>query len=284
MTRACGTNSLLRLWTSASIRLQMLAGRAMFAGCVMLAACAMLAGCASSTHSVVDRTASRISFSAFHVRSKWDHSSTRSPAIHLQCGQSPTDRALHVMGLSKWELDCLMRSSRGPQLHEVCGQWKGINKGLGPALAAITQDIKVLGADCQFESCDVLSDTSCDHNQKLDDACDGCVSATQTICGRGYNIQVHQVGLCDLECHGFKPVTERGSCEPKTMGNFVIHAPAAYCKPMLLDYTAADNPLTDPSRVLIDEIVVLDDNLLLGRANIKLRDSLMPIAYFVLYR
>ncbi len=68
------------------------------------------------------------------------------------------------------------------------------------------------------------------------------------------------------------------------MGNFAIVEPCAPCQPLLLDYTQAENSWLSPSRQLVDELVMMDEDLLLGRANIQVGNHRTPIAYFVLYR
>jgi hypothetical protein len=145
-----------------------------------------------------------------------------------------------------------MERKPAPELDELAGAWNGINKGLGPALAGLTQDVKV-----------------------FDD--NGC-------CVRGYNRLVHQVPICKLSCHGWESQIDSATCEPKTMGNFVAIAPQCKCSPLKLDYTQADNPWYDPSKLLIDDIVKIEPNLLLGRARAQVGIFDIPVAYFVLFR
>ncbi len=161
-------------------------------------------------------------------------------------------RALHLASLSAFDLNNLMDSQPAPDVAELHGRWHGINKGAGAAAIGLTQDIKVFD-----------------------------VSGP---CLQGHNVAVHQVGMQDLDCRGFQPQREWLTGQEKTMGNFVIVPPCSSCQPLQLDYTQSDNPLWDPSRRLVDEIVMIDSDLLLGKAYLKIHQQLMPVAFFVLVR
>ncbi len=168
--------------------------------------------------------------------------------------EAKQSRAFQIASLSNRELDQLMRNRPAPDLDTLAGKWYGINKGFGSALIGLTQDIKVL-----------------ENN--------GCVT--------GYNISVKQVAIRDLPCRGWRPQRDPRTCQPKTMGNFIAVAPCSSCRlgrPVKFDYTIAENNWYDPSRFLIDEIVAIDEDLLLGRATAKLGSMQFPVAYFVLMR
>ena len=163
-------------------------------------------------------------------------------------------RAFRIASLSNRELYRLMQTRPAPDLTTISGKWNGINKGVGSAMMGLMQDVKVLEGD-------------------------------QRVCG--YNILVKQVAIVDLPCRGWQPVRDPKTCQPKTMGNFVAVAPT-YCgklgHTLKLDYTNAENLWYDPSRFLIDELVQIDNDILLGRATANIGTMHIPVAYFVLTR
>ena len=176
--------------------------------------------------------------------------------MRTKCAQSDRltrcSRALELASRSGFELDNLMASQPAPSIEILDGRWHGINKGAGAAAIGLTQDIKVF--------------------------------SVSGACLKGHNVAVHQVGIEDLSCRGFEPkINPLTGCE-KTMGNFVIQQPCTSCQPIKLDYTQADNALVDPSRWLVDELVMIDHDLLLGKAYTKIGQHLMPVAFFVLTR
>ncbi|MCC6512268.1 MAG: hypothetical protein IT423_24430 [Pirellulaceae bacterium] len=161
-------------------------------------------------------------------------------------------RALELAGRSAFELDCLLSHRPAPDWATLEGRWHGINKGVGAAVLGYTQDIKVF--------------------------------VTSGPCPYGYNLAVHQVSLDDLACRGFRPELDPLTGRAKRMGNFKIIVPDSNCQPLRLDYSLAANDWHDPSKRLVDDVVMIDEGLLLGRASIKIGSHLMPIAYFVLSR
>lgn len=168
--------------------------------------------------------------------------------------ESAQSRGFKIASLSNRELYHLMETRPAPDIGTISGKWNGINKGVGSAMMGLTQDVKVLEGD-------------------------SCVT--------GYNILVKQVSIKDLPCRGFQPELDPETCQPKTMGNFVAVAPNCCGKlghTVKLDYTIAENPWYDPSRFLIDEIVAIDDDILLGRATANIGTMYIPVAYFVLTR
>ncbi len=188
-----------------------------------------------------DNVAARVSFL------KWNMSSKASEGGLTRCS-----RALQLASLSAFELDSLMCRQPAPSIDSLHGRWLGINKGVGAAVAGVTQDIKVF---------DISGN-----------------------CPKGHNVAVYQVGIEELDCRGFEPKTNwLTGCE-QTMGNFVVVEPCSSCAPVKLDYTQADNKALDPSRRLVDELVMIDSDMLLGKAYIKVGEHLMPVAFFVLVR
>lgn len=161
-------------------------------------------------------------------------------------------RALQLASHSAFELDSMMTRYPAPSIDMLEGRWHGINKGVGAAAIGLTQDIKVFSVNGP--------------------------------CPKGHNVAVHQVALDELDCRGFQPKISPLTCCEKTMGNFVIVAPCATCEPLKLDYTQAENSPTDPSRWLVDELVMIDHDMLLGKAYVQVGRSRMPVAFFVLVR
>ena len=168
--------------------------------------------------------------------------------------ESAQSRAFRIAALSNRELYRLMETRPAPDLATISGKWNGINKGVGSAMFGLMQDVKVLEGE-------------------------GCVT--------GYNILVKQVSIKALPCRGWQPERDPKTCKPKTMGNFVAVAPTCCGElghTVKLDYTIAENPWYDPSRFLIDQLVAIDHDLLLGRATAKIGSMQIPVAYFVLSR
>jgi len=160
--------------------------------------------------------------------------------------------ALELASRNSKQLACLMENSPAPTVEQLSGKWRGINKGLGAALVNLTQDIK------EFQV-----DGSCVH---------------------GNNISVKQVPIDHLERCGFEAEVDKDTCQPKRNGNFIVCRDADPNQPLRLDYTIAENKWNDPSKVLVDKLVSIDDDLLLGRAYAKIGLVKIPVAYFVLYR
>jgi hypothetical protein len=170
--------------------------------------------------------------------------------LHVQ-HQAESD-ALELIAKSPRELECLMERCQSPEAHELVGTWHGVNKGYGAAIAAIHQDIKV------FRTC-----------------------GSSVV---GNNVMVTQVRIEDLQCKGWQPKKDRRTGQVKKLGNFVVVTNKSQCEKvkLRLDYTQAENPTLDPSRFLIDELVVVAPGLLLGRAYAKMNQLEIPIAYFAL--
>lgn len=148
-----------------------------------------------------------------------------------------------------------MANCPAPTLAELNGTWKGLNRGIGPAMLGFSQFAKQM---------------STGH--------DG---------GRGDNIAIHQ--LCPDEWEG--PLSWRTiTTEQLTLdrrGNYIVRAPhgrGPHRQAAVLDYGEAANPIGDPSRLLIDKVVKLNDRFLLGRAMLQLGPAKITVSYFVLER
>lgn len=211
---------------------------------LMLGLFLALTGCRSTQSKLATRV------DKFHARCSFVSWNMRS-----QFGtprEACRSQAFALASRNQRELARLMETQRAPSAESLVGPWRGINKGFGAAIAGITQDVKVFR----------LSDCGVD----------------------GYNVMVNQVGICDLDCRGWQAQLDSQTGSPKTMGNFVGRAPSCCNDPFVLDYTLADNPICSPSRSLIDDLVVINDDLLLGRAHVKVGKLRVPVAYFVLFR
>ncbi len=163
-------------------------------------------------------------------------------------------RALKLASCSEEDLDTYMKQCRAPEFHELVGTWHGINKGLGPALANITQDVKV------FHECSSGS-------------------------LHGFNRLVEQVPLDELSCRGWQAKRRLFDDSTIEVGRFQAHRVNSKCGSvrLTLDYRS-HNPPWDPTRYLYDELVLVDQDLVLGRAYAQAGAIRIPIAYFVLFR
>jgi|GEM_PF-5516841 len=153
-----------------------------------------------------------------------------------------------IAGASKRQLREWMRNCPPPSLQEMNGTWRGLNRGVGPAVLGFSQFAKHMCTNCN--------------------------------CGHGDNITIKQVGPSEW-CSGrqsWLAVRKNGELDRK--GNYMIE----FNQGARLNYGAADNPKCDPSRFLVDKIVKLDERFLLGKAIYKVGLAKVTVAYFVLER
>ena len=149
----------------------------------------------------------------------------------------------------------MFRDARTPTAEELIGQWRGVNKGI-VELVGYKQFIKeVIPTPCDI---------------------------------RGDNISVVQVSNDMLRSIGWAPIAgppEQGYVsrigsyqvqEPRGIGRFKHGA--------VFDYRDGDNEPRDPARLLVDKVVVLDRNHLLGRVTAKFGLVQIPLSYFTLER
>ncbi len=209
--------------------------------CFCFARCVLLA---FSLHVAVGCVSPRVRLSTV----RWNLESQSNAS---SCGQYTL---LSLASRKNEELSRLMESQPAPRPSDLIGTWYGVNKGIGPALAGLHQDVKVFRSQGSTVS--------------------------------GYNIMVEQVSIEDLNCKGWKAKRNPNTGVPKKMGNFIVESCNSHCgrRILRLDYGKAENPLLDPSRHLVDELVTIDGGLLLGRAYIHIGDLEIPVAYFVLSR
>lgn len=152
--------------------------------------------------------------------------------------------------LPKSDLKKLMGTCPSPSPASMQGNWLGVNRGIMLAVTGNATFIK------RF---DMLGTTNC-------------------VKGIGTNIRVCQVPLERLGYCGWQPVIKAQTGQPDMHGNFLIFER----DPVELDYRKADNPLFEPTRFLVDELVQVEEGLLLGRANLQLFRWRIPVAYFAL--
>lgn len=147
----------------------------------------------------------------------------------------------------------LFRQGTTPAPHELVGVWRGVNKGI-VELAGYRQFIKE-------------------------------ITPTGNVI-IGDNIQVHQVSSQMLESMGWQPKFEPNG-ELERRGKFMVQPPqgiGAFRKGIVFSYRDGGNPPGDAARLLVDKVVKLDDDHLLGRATANFGPLQIPLAYFVLER
>ena len=149
----------------------------------------------------------------------------------------------------------LYRGGTTPQPHELVGQWNGVNKGI-VQIAGYGQFIK----DIQ-------------------------VSPNGQIFGD--NIQVSQVKPGQVRFDGWQPNFDHRTSDYERIGKFQVQTASGrgfFGHGATLSYADGGNPKGDPSRLLLDQVVRIDGNHMLGRAVAKFGPIRIPLAYFVLER
>ncbi len=149
----------------------------------------------------------------------------------------------------------MFTEGRTPAPAELIGRWRGVNKGI-VELVGYRQFIK----DIVATPCDI----------------------------RGDNILVHQVSNDMLRSIGWAPkpgMPEEGYVS--RVAKFAIEAPQGvgpFKHGAVFSYKNGENELKDPVRILVDKVVVLDRNHLLGRVTANFGLVRIPLAYFTLER
>jgi hypothetical protein len=189
-----------------------------------------------------------------------DRLRTHRSIVHWNCRTalgmpSPisSPRAVELLTQPRQQLDGWLESCPAPTPAALHGQWQGINRGMGLSLAGVGQFIKDF--DTQASGCD-------------------------SVIGRGSNILVEQVPIEQLACHGWQPRIDRRTGDFHRRGDFAIVAREA----TVLDYSMGSNPGWDPARWLVDDLVQVDEDLLLGRAYLQWGRLRVPVSYFTLQR
>ena len=149
----------------------------------------------------------------------------------------------------------MFAEARTPEPHELVGRWRGVNKGI-VEIAGYRQFIKEVTPTC----CDLWGD----------------------------NILVEQVSNEMLRSIGWAPIAgppEQGYLSRQ--GFYQVQSPhgiGRFKHGAVFSYRDGANERLDPVRVLVDKVVVLDHNHLLGRATANFGPIRIPLAYFTLER
>ena len=146
-----------------------------------------------------------------------------------------------------------MKSGPTPQPTELLGSWRGVNKG-----------VATMAIDRQF------------------------IKEFYLVNGQvfGDNVSVRQVADSQLLRCGWQPIVNQQTGQPHRQGRFRVECPqghGAFRHGLVLNYAAGGNG-RDPSRLIWDQVVKLDDNHMLGRATIRVGLAKVPVAFFVLER
>jgi len=152
----------------------------------------------------------------------------------------------------------LFLQSQPPSPDELVGQWRGVNKGI-VTLVGYRQFIKEVQP-----------------------------------CGQiliGDNIEVEQVSENVLRCFGWQPKFDEAG-QLLREGKFVVYPPgrrklqlpSAFDHGAEINYRDGGNRRSDPVRLLVDRVVKLDNDHLLGRATARFGICQIPLAYFILER
>ena len=161
---------------------------------------------------------------------------------------APSHPALNTQNFSLLQYRRIMRSHPTPTPQELQGTWRGINKGI----ATLAIDKRFL-KEFKFVDGQVYGD----------------------------NIEVERtVGIWD-------PVEVPKTGDYKRAGKFLVQPPrgiGAFKHAAILNYRKGGNKNLDPSKLIFDRVVKLDDNHMLGRATAKFGLVEIPLSYFVLQR
>lgn len=173
------------------------------------------------------------------------------------CESCRVDARADVMDVRNYRLLDYRRmfmSSRAPTSAELHGKWHGVNKGI-VRLVGIKQFIK------EIHPC-------------------GSVMF-------GDNIDVHQVSDQMLRCCGWQPKFDRKTGLLKRNGKYMVQRPnfrGPFGHGVIFSYRDGGNRRGDFRRVIVDKVVLLDHDHLLGRASVRIGLVQIPVGYFVLER
>ena len=183
---------------------------------------------------------------------------SQTPTLGMVRQQSnfPNDLAdiANTSQFSVWDYRRMFRDGVTPLPQDLAGQWQGVNKGI-VEIAGYKQFVKDI---------------------------------RPSIGGQlhGDNIMVQQVDPTSVRRTGWHPdFDRRGNLQRQ--GKFAVQAPSGrgfFGQAARLSYADGDNPASDPSRLLIDHVVRINEHQLLGRAAAKFGPVQIPLSYFVLER
>lgn len=184
----------------------------------------------------------------------------KSAQWHMARAIRPTDPAADdlslpsLIGMRRSYLKELLEKGEPPTAEEMHGQWRGLNKGVFPAMAGISQFTK-----------EFWTLTDCPHGDNI------------TVC--------QQDPSCWYYPHAWRPALKDGQIDRH--GNFKINFDACskpYPQAVELNYGQASNPKRSPERLIVDKLVKLDNDHLLGLATLQVGRMRVPALYFVLER
>ncbi len=148
----------------------------------------------------------------------------------------------------------MFMTHRAPTSAELQGTWRGVNKGI-VRLAGIKQFVK------EIQPC-------------------GSVMF-------GDNIEVNQVSEQMLRCAGWQPKVDRRTGMLKRNGKYMVQSPnfrGPFGHGVTFSYRDGGNRRGDFRRLIVDKVVLLDQDHLLGRASVRIGLIQIPVGYFVLER
>ena len=149
----------------------------------------------------------------------------------------------------------MYRNGTTPNAHELIGQWNGVNKGI----------VQVAGYG-QF-----IKDIQVVNNGQI----------------YGDNIQVSQVNPGLVRFNGWQPRYDLATKDYERRGKFHVQTPTGrgfFGRGSTFSYRDGGNAPNDPARLLLDQVVRIDEHHMLGRAVAKFGPFEIPLAYFVLER
>lgn len=148
----------------------------------------------------------------------------------------------------------MFMNGRTPDPAELVGHWRGVNKGI-VELVGYKQFIKEI--------------------------------TPNGLCLSGDNIQVGQVNNSLLRSMGWQPKVDWNTGQLERNGRFAIKGPNGRGKfghGAVFSYREGGNRLTDPANLLVDKVVMIGPNHVLGRVTANFGPVHIPLAYFVLER
>lgn len=203
-------------------------------------------GCGQPTHSLQHRNQQSFPTSCSHS------GILHSDVMHSNVMHSDV---MNTQGVRLIEYRRMFRQGQTPTAADLVGNWRGVNRGI----------VELVG-----------------YKQFIKEIKPGNCALT------GDNIMVHQVSNELLRSFGWQVKADASSSDGlKRKGKFAIRDARGigpFKHGVVFDYRQGNNRKTDPVRLIVDQVVKIDDNHLLGRATAKFGPIKIPLAYFVLER
>ena len=161
---------------------------------------------------------------------------------------------MQVRNYSMLDYRRMFMRHRAPMSAELAGTWRGVNKGI-VRLAGVKQFIK------QIQPCGPVM--------------------------FGDNVDVHQVSDDMLRCAGWQPKVNRRTGLLKRNGKYMVQRPnfrGRFGHGVTFSYRDGGNRRGDFRKVIVDKVVLIDQDHLLGRASVRVGLIQIPVGYFVLER